>query len=252
MPEAIPAWTSLCVATGMLVGLVVGVRLLLLARRTRGWPELALGCFAVSISVGNLLTVAALRLEPSLGAGALRLAAAGQLAAVLGNLALAAATRAVFRPGVSWALGLFALLAVGLLAGWAGNALAGAPARLADSSASNLLLQLGRFGVFGWWSVECALLARTLWLRVRIGTADVLTLHRVVFWLAAGLAGAAVIATFLALGWIARLPMHESTFALGVVSVAGIASPVSSYLAFHPPAPYRRWLLARAAHAAAG
>jgi hypothetical protein len=94
---------SLCVLVYVVTVTVVGLRMLLLARRTHGVPELAIGAGSVLIcGVGFPASVAS-------GFGGVveevnaRLWVASELVTQLGIVLLYVFTQQVFRPGVRWA-----------------------------------------------------------------------------------------------------------------------------------------------------
>jgi hypothetical protein len=240
MTQPIPLWAATLLALALLVELAVGVGLLRLAARTGQWPELTLGTFAVSAAIGNLGTVAAMRLEPEAGPDfANALAAVGQLLAICGNHALALATWQVYRRSAWWAALLFAATSAALILGWVGNVLGGSPARLAENSVPDLLVLGARCLIFAWWSAECFAEAAQLGRRAR---ADAWLAHRVLLWGVVGMGGAFVMLTLLLSGLWLGAANRTHPPVLAAIALATLGMSACSWLAFRPPAFYRRRL----------
>jgi hypothetical protein len=230
-------WLGLALA----IGLAVGMGLLALAARTRQWPEFALGAFGVTASLGNLGTVASLRLETMAGADlAGPLAAASQLLAVSGNAALGFAAWFVYRRGSRPAALLLAAAVTALLAGWAGNAMAGSAAELGQHTRANLTLQAARFAIWTWWAAESFVHAARLRRRAALGLADGWLVHRVTLWGATGLAGSIAIAAVACAGLVPDGDPAARTLLFAVVAAASLAVSLCALVAFYPPAFYRR------------
>jgi hypothetical protein len=241
MATMIPTWTVAWIGLSLAIGLVVGMGLLALAARTRQWPEFALGAFGVTGSLGNLGTVASLRLEAMAGADfAEPLAAASQLLAISGNAALAFATWFVYRRGEPWASLLLGTAVGALLIGWSGNLIRGTAAELGVHTASNLVLQGARFTIFAWWGVESFAHAARLRRRVAIGLADPWLAHRVALWGLTGLAGTVAILGIFSAGLVPPGPSAARTVLYAIIAGASLSVSVSALVAFFPPAFYRR------------
>jgi hypothetical protein len=241
MIEPIPTWTMVWLALALAIGLVVGIGLLALAARTREWPEFALGAFGVTASLGNLGTVASLRLEMMAGADfAGPLAAASQLLAISGNASLGLATWFVYRRGERWASLFLAAGVAALLAGWAGNALRGTAAQLGEHTPANLTLQAARFAMFAWWGVESFLHAARLKRRAALGLADPWLVHRVTLWGMTGLAGSVAIVGVFSAGLVPPGPQPVRTLLYATIAGASLAVTLCALVAFFPPEFYRR------------
>lgn len=241
MEESLPTWTMAWLAVALAIGLAVGVGLLALAARTRQWPEFALGAFGVTASLGNLGTIASLRLESMAGADfAGPLAAASQLLAISGNAALAFATWFVYRRAQPWAAMVLMAMVSALLVGWSGNTIRGAASELGAHSLSNLILQGARFSIFAWWGGESFRHASQLRRRAAIGLADRWLVHRVTLWGLIGLAGTVAIVGVFFAGLLPDGPQPARSLIYAVIAGASLVLSVAALVAFYPPAFYRR------------
>ncbi len=228
----------------------VGGRILWLARRTRGAPEVLIGLGLITIVLTlPLLGASGIGRVP---AGELRL---GPLAAGIAVLAfaqtlIAAFTWRTFRPGAGWALGLFAVIAAAQAATClaAYQSVVGLPAD-ADPTvgARGWLAGMRVPGSFAylWTAIE----GLREWSRARrrraLGLSDPMVVNRLALWTVVG--GVAVLNNVVSTGLqLAGLgPVHTVTGAV-VVAIGGVASSVPLYLAFLPPPAYRRWVVAAA------
>jgi hypothetical protein len=228
--------------------LAIGLRLVWLARRNRGLPELLIGLGILGIGpAGFAMTVFALLLgrdRPGLVFAALVTA---QLAIAAGAVAAYVFTWKVFRresvlarAAVYAATALFAVAFAGRLA--AGSYTL--PLRLdawSHLSSANVIACLL------WGSFEALRYHARMRRRVRLGLADPVLANRFLLWgLGIGSAGVGsaignvvMIATGSGLGELDGVTLSNSMF--------GLASAVLMWIAFLPPARYRRWLEARAA-----
>ena len=164
------------------VSLVLGVRLLRLAARTRQLPELAIGGgFLLSGAAGYSLilgaTVALSRAPhwtPWLWGG-------GLLSTSCGAAGVALFTWRVFRPRGAgpW---LFAALVAAMAAGWVGLGLETGFDRPGLRGVSGWLGFCGRAGSFGWASVEAFRYSALLRRRLRLGLADPAAARRMLRW----------------------------------------------------------------------
>jgi len=226
---------------------VVGVRLLLLAWRTRELPETTLGlAFLLLGAIGYPLATAARRELLPTDAGNAALMAAGLLAQNLACLAMYLNTAATFRAGARWARVLGGAAAAGLAASYAGQAAATRFAPHATGVAYYLGLAI-RAGAFAWSASEGLRYYTRARRRLRLGLADPVVTNRFLLF---GLGTAGVFAAFV-IFWIGQLTtanVAESTWVLAATSVVGIVSAVATWLAFLPPAAYLRRIQARAPH----
>jgi hypothetical protein len=225
----------------------VGVRLLLVFRRTRGFPELMLGFSLAAITGIGFPIVLLTELRETLGP-LLTFAAdlVGSFVVALGFAGFYAFTWRVFRPGSRWAAVLTVL--------GAGTALVatGATVVLAFGIESSeekfrivrsweIPLFISAAIGFLWSAVEALHYHAMLRRRLALGLVDRVVTNRVLLW---GLAGASagtalVIFTLLPL---ANLNPLTAPVALFTAAACGFLVSVFLYLAFLPPAAYLRWL----------
>jgi hypothetical protein len=237
----------LAVALAAVGSTTVGVRLLLVYRRTRGFPELVLGLSLAAITgIGfpfALLTELRATLGPLLTLAA---DAVGSLAATTGFAGFYVFTWRVFRPDSRWAAALTVL--------GAGTALVAASATVAlafgiESSEEKFRVVRGwEIPLFAsaavgcvWSGVEALRYHAMLRRRLNLGLADRVVTNRVLLW---GLTGAAagsalVIFTLLLMANVNHLHAPVALFTAGG---CGLLVSVFLYLAFLPPAAYLRWL----------
>lgn len=224
----------------LIASLVLGVRLLLLARRTRKLPELAIGLnFLLAGAIGYALLVAAesLRLLPAPWDG--RASFAGVTAISLGAALVGLFSRAVFRPesrlaGVALAA-LCAWLVLGVWGSWVLHVL---------RDESGLGGWLGRWGpnlgllaAYGWSAGEPLHFAVLMHRRLRIGMGDPLIESRMRLW---GI-GTAAIAAVAAVHLVAQLAGHTELppSLIGIVSLLVLTTALCEWLAFFPPRAWR-------------
>jgi hypothetical protein len=235
----------------LVLGLVLAMRLLRLAARTRSAPELVMGLYSLLVSVGTMLFAATLNAMATGSAAARPLSAAYTLCIGLGAFALAIGIWRIFRPGEAWARGLAILAGVWLGASWILCQLPGRPILLADATPANALFVAGRFAVYACGAFEAFRYGAQLRKRVVLGLADPVSAHQIRLW---GLAWTCV-------ALIAGVPMVASSVfgmvlaqsSVLLVGVAGLnaAAWVCTWLAFFPPPAYQRWVAGAAAGAQA-
>jgi hypothetical protein len=229
--------------TFLVVSLFVGMRLLLLARRTRRFPELAVGLdilLAGFVGYGLLLASESLHLLPPRWAGWGSFA--GVTAISLGSLFLALFSRRVFRPDDRAAHLALLALTVWLLLGVYGSWV--------------LHVAGHRDGVGGWlgtWAPNVGLLAAYTWAsvepfryhanlrrRARLGieTVHAIVANRMLLWGA----GTAAIASIALVHLVAQLADRHvlPNSLVGLVSSLALVAAIAEWLAFAPPSAYRR------------
>lgn len=237
----------------LLTWAAVGIRMLLLARRTGGVPELTLGLGLLLLAaIGYPMTVIAQ--APGMGPEARYLVGGiGTSIADAGVFCLFLFTWRVFRPDARWAalvvLGVVALVTLHVC-GWLDSSRgATSQAELLDQSLVWSMLQLGLVVTcFGWAGAESLhqwSLARR---RQRLGLADPVVVNRFLLWGAMGAVSAGV-ALFDVLLVLVGGPTATAVLYLAS-SLSGMADAVLLTLAFFPPPAYTRWVAGRAAASA--
>jgi hypothetical protein len=230
--------------------LAIGLRLVWLARRNRGLPELLIGLGILGIGpAGFATTVFAMLLGAGRPGAVFAALMTAQLAISIGAVAAYVFTWKVFRPDSGPArAAVFAAAALFAVA-FAGRLAAGSytlPLRL---DAWSLLSSANVIACLLWGSFESLRYHARMRRRARLGLADPVLANRFLLWgLGIGSAGVgslvgnvAMIATGSGPGDLDGLTLSNSLF--------GLASAVLMWIAFLPPAAYRRWLEARAAAA---
>lgn len=231
-------WLALGMIVQLLADLVVGVRLLALARRTRKLPETAFGVACVLLGgVGYPLSIAAragLVESPQLAG---LLLAAGLLAQNAGCAALYVFLWRVFRPGEAWGLALVGV-AIGTLA-WSvpGEFLTDGFWGGIDGGFFYWAGLLGRIGAFLWASIESLLYHVRMRRRQKLGLADPVVTDRFRLWAIASMAVLIAFAVFSAARLLAIDPT-TSAWVMAATSLGGLVAGVSLWLAFLPPRRY--------------
>lgn len=225
-----------------LVFLVAGFRLLGLAAQTRRAPERLLSASFLVWGIGYLLydipyaivDDAALRTHFFL---------ASRVSIDAGSVTFALFTRCVFRPGRRWAAWLVAGTAICLVGGVAGSVWVGDWEGVRPLSNPWYWLERpANFVPVIWMTTEGLLGYAKNRRRRRLGLCDPLVCNRFLLW---GISGALWVLLELALfpqeiGYEAK---QEFSAALGILSGLLEVAPVALiWLAFFPPAFYRRWI----------
>jgi hypothetical protein len=216
--------------------LVVGLRLLALARRTRELPELAIGtALFVGGGLGYALVVAAFALRAFPAPLVPVALVAGSFGTALGAGALALGVQRIFRPGAVWARVLWRGIAAVLALGFAGRMLDPTAVPAADwifwSST------LASTAAYTWSALESLRWRRLVLRRARLELADPALARRFALW---GLAAAAAVGIHLC-GMANRLAGHTGIHPalLAVQSLLGLVAAVGLWLAFFPGAARR-------------
>lgn len=239
-------------AAFLLVGAVVGVRLLLLARRTGGLPEAVLGaglagvCF---VTLPALLATVALELGPLGLRTAVFLVGLVPIGLFVASFHLF--TWSVFRRNDALAgsfavvAALLSIVAVGGI-GWMRIAHPGEVELYTRPWALGLMTL---FGVgFVWTGIESTIYYGRMRRRAALGLADAVVANRFLLW---GFASLAATGCMLGVGAakFAGVKVIAEPATQLLIGGAGLVVAVSWYLAFLPPAVYLRWVRRRGASA---
>jgi hypothetical protein len=231
--------------------LAIGLRLLWLARRNRGLPELLIGLGILGIGpAGFALMVFAMLAGPERAGLVFAALATAQLAIAVGTVSAYVFNWKVFRPGSGWARAAVLAAAALFAITFAGRLATGAytlPVRLdgwQHLSSANVIACLL------WGSFESLRYHGLMRRRVRLGLADPVVANRFLLWgLGIGAAGVgslvgnlAMLATGSAMAELDGVTLSNSLF--------GLASAVLMWIAFLPPSAYRSWIEGRARSAA--
>lgn len=228
------------------VGGGVGIKLLLLARRTRELPEftVGLGFFLVAL-VGYPLGLVAV--APGVDPAAARWAfAASTVAVSVGSSSIFVFTWRVFQPGHAWARMLAWTAIAGLAAvGWLAihDVHVGPNGRLVDVWLVPRQLIVGIS--YAWSAIEGLRWYRLLRRRLPLGLADPVVANRFLLWGLAGVFASGGIAGSTAVALAGHDPAGHPVSMLSI-GLAGFATSIAIYLAFLPPRSYRRRIAASA------
>lgn len=230
--------------TMVVVDTVVGLRLLAIARRTRQLPEAMLAmAFLLLGGIGYPLTTLARRdLLPS-PEGSAALMAIGLLAQDVACLGIFLMTARTFRSGDGWARVLVWLAAAVFAASLAGEALSDGFAPHVMGPAYWLGL-VTRTVAFAWSCAESWRQYRLAVRRLRLGLVDRLVANRFLLY-ALGMGGALFAFLAFMAGSLTGANPATTPWVLALTSAGGVASAIPTWLAFLPPAAYRRYLLAQ-------
>lgn len=239
-----------CLASMALVGVVVGFRLVALARRSRQLPEALLG-------LGLLL--AAVVGAPLSGVGRMPALVATPLGDTLFQLGLActqvaiacffAFTWQVFRRRSAWAMALV-LLACGVLgAQWQGLLGASQGATMQEIFRHTRAWGMGIVATLGaaflWTGIESFAYHRKLVRRLSLGLAEPEIVNRFWLWGVGGFATTAICGVLL-LPMARGVPPMQSPTALATIALCGLMVSTCWWLAFFPPRAYLERLRAAA------
>lgn len=227
------------------LGAGVALRLLGVWRRTRQMPELTLGLASMALTLSAIGLVAASGLEPRSPAVASLLWVVAVLLFPLNPIALGIGVWRIFRPQSRWAPALCAAAAIGLVV-WTVLRLRGGEVALQTSDPLAATLAHGiRIAVYAWAAIESFHYRRLLLRRAPLGLADPGVAHRMGLW---GLSTSAVTALtgvgYFGFAFVGK-PLLEWPPGLLLVNGLGVGAAATLWLAFFPPALYRRRFLER-------
>jgi hypothetical protein len=243
--ESVAIAQALAGALYLLIILIVGSRLVLLARRTRQLPELLLGgALLLGGVLGGPLEGAAGPLEAEFG-GAIagKVLLAGKLAGLCALLCHATFIRIVFRPRERWAWLIVGIMVAFPLAALIGY---GAHGGFATSEIPMNWFWLeftARITGSIWLAAEGAIYYGMMKRRLRLGLAEPLITNRFLLWTLAGVVSALVL--FTSVPPMLLDPVADKnllTLDLFVFSFAGVGVSVLYFLTFLPPQRFRRWI----------
>ena len=233
-----------CLALYTATSLVVGTRLILRSRLSRGLPELLIGLtYAASSGVGYPLTVTATLMPRDAMVGAMTI---GEALIVLGCCCFLFFNAKVFRPNASWAVPMAALGSLVLAV--CGAAVVGQfyatsdLALLTERTRSwTILFLLVLVAGQGWTALEGFRHYRMMRRRLALGLAEPLVTNRFLLW---GISG------MVSLTWngvvnfylLAGTNINTNPVTVFAVSFGGLLTAVCLVLTFMPPAWYVRWI----------
>jgi hypothetical protein len=231
----------------VVVSLVVGARMLLLAARTRGLPELVLGlCLFLMGGLGYPLTAVARQAQALDVDVRTAFMIVAHLCILFGAGSLGVFNWRVFRPASGAARAACGALAAALAGcfAWQGVTPGFAAGAIGKEGAAIVAINLLTAAAMLWSGAESALFYASLLRRQRLGLGDPVVTDRVRLWCFSMTGAAAIAVASTALHFLGLDPAASVAGAL-VIGPVGVASSIATWLAFLPPARYRARLEAR-------
>ena len=229
----------------MIANGVVGVRLLLLARRTGQVPELFFGLSLLLLgAVGYPLSILA-RKAALAGASWEGLLSGALFFQDLACLAMFVATWKTFHPASRWPRRVLVIASAVFAASLLGDSVAARTWAFRDGGPWYELGFWMRALVYYWSAFEAGRYTLLMRRRLRLGLADPVVVDRFRLWTISTCAIAAAFVVFY-LGRIFADNVATSAPVLISTSVVGLAAGVTVWLAFVPPDVYLRRVRARA------
>jgi hypothetical protein len=240
----------------VVVSLVLGPRLLALARRTQRLPEFTIGlCLLLMGALGYPFAAVARAVTALPDDVRGLLLGCSALCNTVGFAALAVFTWRVFRPQSRLAEALVAAgitvlaLLVPAEAVWPGLVASALSVEPYPGAPGYLRVLIG-LGFLYWASVEAGLCARQLRRRLAVDLADAVIADRLLLWAIAISCASLSYTTSFVLSFLG-IDLAASSLGAAIVGTLGLGSAFSVWLAFLPPAAYLRWIRARAGAAVA-
>lgn len=222
----------------VLLGLL-GVRLLVLAARSRKLPELWIGLFFVFTTPGAWLL---LRVVGAVRAGvtpAYATVGAGMALVALGTIAAWLFTYQVFRPGSRVALGV--VVVASLLCVWGAFQQVGGLSGHVDFSRVRVEFVAPRAFGFGWATWEALRMYRMMQRRAALGLGDPVVRNRFLLF-ASWSASMCVLPLLQTVDRLVGTPGRYPLWAAVLARPIGATMLIAIFLNFFPPRAYLRWL----------
>jgi hypothetical protein len=226
----------------LLAGLLVGGRLLLLARTTHRGAELFLGFGTLMLVFAGGSEMAGLELARAEHPWAYRAEVVALFAHSLSASSMGFAVWRVFYPDRPWALRLCLIETALLFMSWQAVILPGQHTYVTGFTPWFHLHVASRGAAFGWCAIASAVHHRRLRRRLALGLVDPFLCHRFLLWTIAMSCTAGIFATALVLNVTRGELVFASPPALVAVSVLGLAGAWALLFAFLPPAAYVRFI----------
>lgn len=234
------------------VSLVVGIRLLLLWARTRELPELLIGIGVLGIGpVGFGAIMAATVLKSSAPGLADALFLASSLTVATGVFCKCVFNWRVYHRDSGVCAGITGLVGLVLVAIFLYRLAGPGFEPVSPPDGITLVQSATQVGCLLWGAGEALRYWMLMRRRALLGLSDPVVTNRFLMW---GIgAGAAGVGTAIGTVWsvLSGAPTMETPWVVASSSAHGFVAAVALYLAFVPPARYRRWIEGQAAHTAA-
>jgi hypothetical protein len=232
----------------VLVSLLVGARILLLARRTRQLPETAMGAGLVLIAgLGYPLMVLARFGEFLSDPTRLALLICYQLCQIVGIAFVSVFNWRVFRPRSRWACALVVVVCLGMVGCFVGQLLGPGPrAFMLENRGIWTLSSPLTIVPLAWGGLESLSYHLLLRRRQRLGLADPVVSDRMRLW-AIGILTAACMSAYSYISLaVFGIDVNQVAEGPAILGVLGVSAACCLWLAFLPPGAYRRRVAARA------
>jgi hypothetical protein len=232
--------------------LVIGGRLLLLARRTGQIPEFLIGVAALGLGpFGYGLGMLAFALASRSLSLSATLMGSALLAMQVGAIAQYLFVGTVFRRGSRWAKAVIWTAIVLLIASYAGDLIENGLVNRRNDGVWLWIGSLTRTAALGWSALESLRYHRVVRHRARLGLADPVVAGSFLLW---GVGSGAAFAGAL-LGHVTRILTGRGVAEFPLLSLAvsllGLVAAVSIWLAFLPTPTYLRFVRSRSRRAGA-
>jgi hypothetical protein len=245
----VQALAGFCLLLFVLTVSVVGARMLWLARRTRGRPELLMGAGMILIgTIGSPMGVASGFGGP-VGAMSLPLWVASIFLTQVGLALIYVFTWQVFRPAETWGKAAVAVGSCFMAASLLGSvhALVNAPPDANSQAVARnpvFVGMIGYSGCFLWSAIEGFVQHRAARRRVALGLGDPAVANRFLLWGVFGSMATGINVASLA-GNALGVDPSRSPLVLIPMGVLGFGASVAMYLAFLPPPAYLAFVRGR-------
>ena len=235
-----------CVSAYCLASVVVGIRLVLLARRTRELPELMIGsCFLSGGAIGYPASVAVVLMPPGFLAAAKPVAWAAAVGLAVAAACMLVAWWRIYHPAsrwAPWAVSLWSALLAAVCVIQAVRPVAEIAIGASPWAPLRVIVQGGAYAAIAWSGFRYHALLRR---RLRLGLADPVITNRIWLW---NIAASAVTLQY---SYSLAAPYLDSLFdavsaAPAFVGTLGVLIAVCITHAFYPPQGYLRWIKRRA------
>lgn len=249
--SGVESFAALARLTTLALSIFVCVRLVRVALRTRGAPEIAMGTYQTlvvcAIAVYAWLIQQAGAQDPAsffawvVGANAL---------IALGVVALAVGVWRIYRPAEPWARVVCAALSLWVMGGWLWTSLGDVLPTTVAPTPANAFFVTGRSAVYLWGAFEGVRYHRMMRRRAALGLGDPVIAHQILLWAVFSLSMGTLAIASLTAGVVLGEAYADWTPGQFFTPVLSLIASICLWLGFFPPAAYRR-LVAREAAASA-
>ena len=229
------------------VATTVGIRLLLLARRTRKLPELAIGTTCLSMAVGGVLLLPIVFFADSWPKEIIFASSIiSKSAYAVGASAVCLLTWRVFRPGRLWAASAWAAVSLALAAAILAQIMRGDATSYFALLPENHLYWWLRIAAFTWTGLESLRYAGMMQRQARVGLGDPVVATQIRLWGVAGVAIGAMMVIWALAPHLGHASGRGWPAGVLAANALGLVAAGSMHLAFLSPAAWRRWIAERA------